>query len=164
MTKPEIWELLQRKFPAQQYALMAEVRDAAGFSASRSADYMAMNLWPSRGLTVTGIELKSYRGDWLNELKNPKKAEAIFKYCDYFYLLTTDEKIANLSEIPDSWGWMCIKGKTLRTLKQAPKLNPTPLSRDIVATMLKRAIDKTEYVHINSIEDKIQAARDSQKE
>ena len=164
MTKPEIWELLQRKFPAQQYALMAEVRDAAGFSASRSADYMAMSLWPSRGLGITGIELKSFRSDWLNELKKPQKAEAIFQYCDYFYLLTSDDKVANPSEIPDNWGWMCIKGKTIKILKEAPKLSPVQLSRDIVSTMLKRAIDKSDYIHKDSIEDRIQEVRLREKD
>lgn len=163
MKKSDIWNILSRKFPAGQYALMAEVRDAAGFSASRSADYVAMNLWPSRGLAITGIELKSFRGDWLNELKNPKKAEAIFQYCDYFYLLTSEEGITNLNEIPATWGWMCIKWKTIKIIKEAPKLIPALPSKDFMACMLKRASDKTEWVHRDSIQEEISAAKESNK-
>jgi hypothetical protein len=80
-----VFEILRKRFPENEYALMAEVRDKAGFDASRSADYIAVNLWPSRGLSVNGIELKSFRSDWLSELRKPEKAEKIFQYCDYFW-------------------------------------------------------------------------------
>src|SRR3990167_200745 len=96
--KLTIWNILRKHFPENEYALMAEVRDRAGFHASRSADFIAVNLYPSRGLAVNGIELKSHRGDWLGELKNPKKAENIFQYCDHFWLLTADESVARIEE------------------------------------------------------------------
>ena len=76
-TKSIIWELLTKRFPPGQYALLKEVRDAAGFHARNSADGIAMNLWPSRGLELNGLEIKSGRGDWLKEYKNPQKAESI---------------------------------------------------------------------------------------
>lgn len=157
--KINVFDLLQKRYPISEYALMAEVRDKAGFSASRSADYIAVNLWPSRGLSVNGIELKSFRSDWLSELKKPQKAENIFQYCDYFWLLTTDDTIAKIEEIPESWGWLCIKGEKIFTKKEAPKLAPIPISRHFFAAALKRAVDKTQYIHIDSIDDKIQEAR-----
>ena len=155
-----IWDILTKHYPPSQYALMKEVSDAAGFNRSRSADYIAVNLWPSRGLTIDGIELKSFRSDWLNELKNPKKAENIFKYCDYFYLLTTDDTIAKEEEIPDSWGWKYIKGEKVVIKKKAPKLTPQPISRDFMVAMLKRSADRSEFVHLSAIEDKIKAAKE----
>lgn len=153
-----VFTILQRKYPVTQYALMAEVSDAAGFNRSRSADFVAVGLWPSRGLAIEGFELKSYRSDWLGELKKPEKAENIFQYCDMFWLLTTDETIAKIEEIPATWGWMCIKGNKIFIKKQAPKLTPKPCSKNFIATMLKRANDKTQYVHVESIEDKINEA------
>jgi len=142
---------------------MAEVSDAAGFHRSRSADYIVVSLWPSRGLYVSGIELKSFRGDWLNELKNPKKAENIFKYCDYFWLLTVDDTIAKIEEIPATWGWMCIKGGKVTVKKEAPKLLPEGISNHFMAAMLKRAQDKTNFVHKDSIQDKINEANERGK-
>ena len=68
--------LLRRKYPADQYAMLYEVRDAAGFSAKRSADVMLIGLWPSRGNMVEGMEVKISRSDWLRDLKKPEKAEA----------------------------------------------------------------------------------------
>lgn len=157
--KLTLWEMLQTRYRPAEYALMAEVRDAAGHGASRSADFLAVNLWPSRGLAIEGIELKSYRGDWLSELKNPKKAEAIFKYCDYFWLLTTDDTIAKLEEIPVTWGWMCVQGNRIIVKKEAPKLEPTPCTRSFIVAMLKRAADKSNFVHIDSIQTRIDEAK-----
>ena len=156
-TLPNIFDLVRKRFPSNEYALMEEVSNDAGFNRSRSADYIAVNLWPSRGLSVNGIELKSFRNDWLNELKNPKKAEAIFKYCDYFWLLTTDDTIAKIEEIPATWGWLCVKKGKITTMKEAPKQNPEPLSRGFVCAMLKRACDRTNYIHKDSIQSHIDA-------
>lgn len=159
----DVWSILRKKYPEKEYALMAEVSDMAGFHRSRSADYIAVNLWPSRGLAINGIELKSFRSDFLNELKNPKKAENIFQFCDYFWLLTTDDTIAKLEEIPDSWGWMCIKGERIFIKKDAPKLAPIECSKHFLVAMLKRAQDKTNFVHRDSIQDEINTVREYEK-
>lgn len=156
MSKKPIFELLTKRYPPNEYALLAEVRDAAGFNASRSADYVAINLWPSRGLAVNGIELKSFRSDWLSEKKKPEKAESIFKYCDYFWLLTTDDTIAKMEEIPDSWGWLCVKGESIRVMKDAPKLQASPISRNFLCALLKRACDRSEFIPRDLIEDKLE--------
>jgi hypothetical protein len=155
----DIYSILRGRFSANEYVLLQEVRDKAGHDASRSADYIAVNLYPSRGLAMNGIELKRHRGDWLNELKNPKKAENIFQYCDYFWLLTTDDKVAKIEEIPKSWGWLCIKGDRVFTKKPAPTLKPKPISRSFMCAMLKRATDKSGYVHRDSIKSEIEQAK-----
>ncbi len=158
-----IHQLLKKRYPEGQYALMAEVRDEAGFNANRSADFIAVSLWPSRGLGIYGIELKSFRSDWLNELKKPKKAENIFQYCNYFYLLTTDDTIAKIEEIPETWGWLCVKGSKIITIKEAPKQTPIPVSNNFLACMLKRACDKSQFVHVSDIEDRIKDANENGK-
>lgn len=154
-----VFEILKRKYPEREYALMEEVSDASGFHRSRSADFVAVNLYPSRGLAITGIELKSFRSDWLSELKKPEKAENIFQYCDYFYLLTTSEDIARIEEIPPTWGWYVIKGEKIYTKKQAPNLTPKPLSRHFACAMLKRAQDKTMYIRRDTVQSEINSAR-----
>jgi hypothetical protein len=160
----DTWSILKKHYPEAQYAVMAEVSDMAGFSRSRSADYIVMGLWPSRGLHLQGIELKSHRSDWLLELKNPKKAENIFQYCDMFSLLTSDETVAKLEEIPSNWGWMNIEKGKIRIIKPAPLLTPVPLSRSFLAAILKRAQDKSKFVHVDAIEDRVRAAFASGKD
>lgn len=158
------WQVLRNKFPAGEYVLIEEVSDASGFSRSRSLDYMLVNLWNSRGLAVTGIEQKSWRNDWLKELKNPKKQENHFKHCDYFYLLTTAENVAKIEEIPLTWGWYHIKGNRIMTMKQAPKLESQPIDRSLLCAMLRRAADKTNYVRLEDLEDRIAIEAEKKKE
>jgi hypothetical protein len=161
MKNSEVYQILKKRFPAGEYALLQEVSDAAGFSRSRSADFIAMGFWPSRGLSVHGIEQKASRTDWLKELKDHKKAENIFQYSDYFWLLTTAmDGIAKLEEIPETWGWMAIKGDKIKVMKEAPKLTPVALSKHFVVAMLKRACGK-DFVHVSDIEERINQAKQS---
>jgi hypothetical protein len=147
--------VLRNKFPAEEYVVIAEVPDNVS-ARNRYLDFMIINLWQSRGLAVTGIERKSNRGDWLNEIKNPKKQENHFRYCDYFYLLTDKEGVAKMEEIPETWGWYHITDKgILKTLKTAPKLQSEPISRVLLCAMLRRAQDKEGYVHKETLKDHI---------
>lgn len=159
MNKHEIFEVLRGHFSDREYALISEVSDDASFR-SRSLDYMAINLWPSRGLAMHGIELKSHRSDWLNEKKNPAKQESHFHYCDYFWLLTENENVAKLEEIPNNWGWMTIKNGKIKRIKEAPKMNPLECPRSFVTCMLRRAADRTDLVHTSTITDKIKDSYD----
>lgn len=164
-----IWPLLYSRYPAGEYAIMQEVSDAAGFGRSRSADGIVMNLWPSRGLELSGIECKSSRSDWLRELKNPKKAENIFKYCDRWWLVTDTEEIAKAEEIPKTWGWMCgnKNGTRIIVKKEAPLLKAEQCSRQFLAAMMKRISQG--MIHKSTLEDEIEKrvgereARDKQR-
>lgn len=155
------WPLLRKRFPAGEYALLAEVRDAAGFGSSRAADGIAMNLWPSRGLEVEGIEIKSYRSDWLKELKTPEKAENIFRYCDRWWLVAAAEDVVKVEEVPKTWGLMVVVKGRLKTIKDAPKLTPIGLDRNFVAAMLKRATKG--MIPAESIADQVADAREQGK-
>ena len=158
MATKDIWAILRKRFSESQYALMAEVSDAAGYSRSRSADFVAVGLWPSRGLSITGFELKSNRSDWLSELKKPQKAENIFQYCHYWYLLTDGETIAKLEEIPENWGWLNIVGEKTVIKKEAPKLSPKPASNHVLAAMLKRAASTDGFIRKSEVQNEIDAA------
>lgn len=156
-----IWDLLELKYPSKEYTLLREVRNAAGFNASRSADGMVIGHWPSRGCEIEGLELKANRGDWINELKNPQKADEIFRFCDRWWIVAERENVVKIEEIPTPWGFMeCSNGK-LKVIKQAPKLEPVPLTRGIVVSMIKRSVAKTDgMIDRNSISDEIKKAKD----
>lgn len=147
------FKYLRVKYPENECIILSEVADSS--SRNRYLDYMVINLWESRGQSIIGFEVKSYRGDWLNELKKPQKQELHAPYCDYFYLLTMDEKIAKEEEIPDNWGWMTVRGDKLFILKKAPKQEAKPIPKRMMVGMLRRAADKSKYVHIDTIQDKI---------
>ena len=62
-----IWDLLNMRFPSSAYSVFREVRNRAGYNATRSADGVVVGLWPSRGLEIEGLELKAHRQDWIKE-------------------------------------------------------------------------------------------------
>lgn len=112
-----------------RYVAMSHVRSDAGFDAERTADFMALDLWPSKGLVLHGHEVKISRSDWLNELKDPEKSGAFIPHVDYWWLVITDKAMVKDGELPPEWGMMAIgtDGK-LRVVKKAPRLRPARLA------------------------------------
>lgn len=151
-------EALYKRFPVKEYVVLTEVRDAAGHAARRSADAIAMGLWPSRGIELHGIEVKQGRADWLKEVKNPQKAENIFQYCDRFWLLAMEEMVVfSAEEIPRTWGYMQLVGSKLQIIKEAPLLSAKPISKTFLAALLKRATEG--MIHPGTINDKLKEAQ-----
>jgi hypothetical protein len=131
-------EAMRVRYPAPEYALLFEVPDATG-GGRRSADAVAMSLWPSRGLEVLGFEFKSYRGDWLREKRNPKKAEEIARFCNRWFIVATPGVVADLSEIPAGWGYLELQPRGLRLQREAPLNKEAELPKRFVASLLRRA-------------------------
>lgn len=135
---------LRRKFCAPEYGLLEEVRNGTGFTAFvRSADCLVMSLWPSRGLTLSGVEIKISRNDWLRELKKPEKADLIASYCDYWYVAVGDKDIIKDGELPETWGLIIPRGDEMVIWKQPAKLTPVPVDRTFLAAMFRRASESS---------------------
>lgn len=134
----KVVNLIMKMFPQPSYAVLTEVPNATAGAKTRSADAIAIGCWPSRGMTVTGFEVKASRGDWLNELKNPEKSTPLQKYCDQWFLATESEGIADISEIPEQWGWLSIVKGRLKTMKPAKNLEPKPIDRNFLASLARR--------------------------
>lgn len=128
---------LAAKYAPPKWALFFEVADSTGYAKSRSADAIAMGLWPSIGLDLIGFEIKTARGDWLSELKDPEKSHAIGRFCDKWYLVTTKD-VAKPEEIPSLWGHMVFSGERLRIEKEAPTRNVVePVTRNFLASLMR---------------------------
>ena len=121
-----------------------EVPDGTGHTGTRTADAIAMSMWPSRGLEVIGMEIKVSRGDWLRELKNPAKAEAMAKFCDRWYLVVSDAAIVKEGELPATWGLMVPRGAGLVVKVEAKphERDHKTLPRKFVAAMLRKAFEQ----------------------
>lgn len=131
-----------------RYSRAEHVKLAAGWSARRICDFMAMDLWPGgygrdAHPKLHGHEVKVSRADWLTELKDPDKAEAFRRYCDFWWLVVADKNIVRAGELPDGWGLMVASGRSVRAVVQ-PVRNAAVelLPRDMQATLL-RATTKT---------------------
>lgn len=127
-TEASMIELLHQRYNTKagngaKYVGMAHVRSDAGFDAKRTADFMALDLWPSSGLVLHGHEVKISRSDWLNELKDPEKAGAFLPHVDYWWLVIADRNMVKDGELPKEWGMMAPRADgVLAVVKQAPRL------------------------------------------
>ena len=65
MKTAELMKLLRGRHPAHCWAFFENVPNATGYAQRRTADAVAMALWPSLGLELHGFELKISRGDFL---------------------------------------------------------------------------------------------------
>lgn len=134
-----VYLLLAELWPKNGYAILPEVGNSTGARTNRHADAVVMSLWPSRGLDIYGVEIKVSRSDWLSELRNPEKADAIAQYCDGWYVAVSRADIIQTGELPKTWGLIaCDTGKAKIT-KPAPTLEAKAPDRGFIAAMLRRA-------------------------
>lgn len=165
-----VLEAVRRHFPHPEWAVLAGVSNATGFGARRWSDALAMNLWPSRGLALHGIEIKISRSDLRRELDDPDKAETIARYCDYWWLALGSERVLGDLVVPDGWGILVPQQAganiRLRAMRQAVDMSaareggraPT-LPRAFVAAMLRRAVDMVDEAHKKTVAPETLEAR-----
>ena len=142
LTEGQLFGRLKKRYAAPEYAIFPGVQNSTGYTRQRrEADALAMSLWPSRGLEILGFEIKSRRSDWMNELRQPKKSEAIQKYCNRWWVVAADKDIVNVEagELPATWGLMVPRGQHLVTVVEAPLLESEDLDRGFIASILRRA-------------------------
>jgi len=166
LTEHDVLEALRRRYSitygnGDRWAFATHVRCSAGFGRGgliRTADAVAMDLWPSQGLAIHGHEVKVSRSDWLTELRAPEKSFPVRRYCDRWWLVVGHRSIVKPGELPDGWGLMEVAERRTstwnrerrgydvgmeryaRVITQAPKLTPEPLDRDFVAPLLRAAV------------------------
>lgn len=112
--------------------------------AGRIADYVAIDTWASSGFPVHGHEVKVSRSDWLRELKDPSKAEAIAQHCDFWWLVVSHMRVVEHSSlVPDGWGLMVADGRGgLRVARQAVQRPTDGLPRGLVAGLVRAVAQK----------------------
>lgn len=139
-TESTMFDLLCQKYSGDDWVCIPQVPSGTGLDKKTTADAVAMSLWPSRGLELHGFEIKVSRSDWLAELKKPAKAESISRYCDRWWLVA-DKGVANKDELPKGWGLLVPHGNGLRSVVTAELTDAEPMTRSILAGLL-RASDK----------------------
>lgn len=139
-TVDDIYGALRKRFAAPEYALLFEVANATGHAANNYCDAIAMSLWPSRGLTLHGMEIKVSRGDWLRELKRPDKAEGHAGRCDLWSLIVANADIVQPLELPVGWGLGIVERGSVRfAVEPAKRESPRLIERGFLAALLRSA-------------------------
>ena len=158
ITTTELKAAMERKWCAPEHALVLEVSDATGGRRGRIADALIMGLWPSRGIHLDGVEIKTQRSDWLRELKDPQKAESISRFCDHWWIHATPD-IVKEEELPTGWGLRVYDGRVWRTVVEAAKRNSEPVDNDFLAAILRRIDQMVDKRADGLVEKRIEDAR-----
>ncbi len=137
-------EMIDKRFPAPGWCVLWEVANGTGWKTRRHADAVAIGIWPSHGYAIHGVEIKRTRSDLMREFKDPSKADAVGKYCDHWWLVLADAKIADGVQLPTSWGVLAPKDQLLRVVKKAPTLKPKAVDRSFFAALVRNVM--TGYV------------------
>lgn len=107
---------------------------------SRRMDFLALNLWYSRGHEIRGHEVKEQRGDWLRELKDPAKADGLAAFVDTWWVAAPADVVLP-EELPVGWGLMVPARKRLKIAREAAKRESvvTPQLRQFLIVLLRHA-------------------------
>lgn len=157
MTAAHIINALSARYKAPEYAFLTEVRNSVGFSSKvRTADAMAMSLWPSRGLYMTGFEVKVSRTDWKKELEQPEKAEELARFCRLWFVACPD-KMIDKDEVPPGWGLIHVKDDGgLRYVKPAPEHSVVEPTWMLFASLMRDVVEN--WVPSTLVDQRIEAA------
>lgn len=145
-TAAEALDLIRARHEhAAGWTVLEQVRNASGVvSNERYADALAIQRFPSRGISAQGFEIKVSRSDLLLELRKPEKAAPFVRFCDRWWLVVPDESLVDGVMIPETWGVLTARnrrGWRLHEYKPAPKLTPEPWSPTFVASILRNFAD-----------------------
>jgi len=135
----ELIDRLERKVlgPEGQGHRAVFLRSVMSPDGSRLADAVSLGLWRTRGQHLSGYEVKVRRADWLGELREPAKADALGRYCDRFWLVADKGVLRpNAGEVPETWGIMTPGGGGLSIVRPAPELPAAALPRALLCRMM----------------------------
>jgi hypothetical protein len=150
LTADDVRAAMRRYYSAPEWAILFEVADATGARHTRFADAIAMSLWPSRGLSLHGLEIKVYRHDWLREKSNPAKAEPIACRCDYWWVIAPPD-VVETPEVPENWGYIVVEESgALSFVKPAAKIEAQPIDRAFMASLM-RSMGKADVGEIGKL-------------
>ncbi len=131
----------QKHLDSQKSMVVFEVANGTGGTADRWADAVVFEFWPSNDFRITGYEFKVSRSDWLSEMKQPEKSQAISQYCDHWYLVAP-AGVLGIDELPKGWGYIQATKKSLRTKIQAPQRDAIEMDRVFAASLMRNVINK----------------------
>lgn len=153
MTAGDICNALRERYKQPEWALFFEVGNGTGGNCRRHADALAMNMYPSRGLSIIGFEIKVSRSDLKRELETPDKAEEIARFCNEWWLVVPEGLIKEDDLIPATWGVLeCKDGQIIRTKKKATQLEPIPVTKQFMAAIL-RSSNKVDDNALNAVKN-----------
>lgn len=136
-------DLVRKRHDGDGWIVFEELGDKPGLMRNRTADALALSVWASGKYEAHLYEFKISREDLKKELRDPTKVEAVGKYCAYWWLAVSDEKILNELIVPEVWGIVTKKPHgdkgefRLHTLRKAPRQKPKDIGVHFAISMIR---------------------------
>lgn len=164
---------LAKLHPAPAWAFLPQVRNQTGFGRRvRTADALALSLYPSRGLHLHGFEIKVDRNDLAREILDPEKAEEIARFCDFWWVVAPAAILAadpgrpllNIrTAVPETWGILLYddaEDALVVSRKATRNEHAEPLTRPMLCAILRRVAEELgfygrDYIHREDLEKEV---------
>lgn len=129
-----------------QYVIAYEVHNGAGFGYNRSLDAVVFDTWPSKGLTLHGLEIKVTAADMRRELLDTTKAGAFTEYVDWFSIVAP-KGVVDIGLLPKKWGvYELTEAGGLRARRKPLMLHDgrrDQLDRSFLAAFCRALVDRS---------------------
>jgi hypothetical protein len=140
ITERAITELLRYRYPAEKgWAFYAQLRAGAGWD-RRAIDAFVVGTWESQAGRSIAIEVKISRGDFMRELREPRKRAPWEKLAGECYF-ATPAGLVKPDELPEGWGLLELRGSKMVQKKAAQQRKPEPWPMSFIGMMLRRTCD-----------------------
>lgn len=128
--------LLERRFPAPEWASFRELPDGTGSAMRRRLDFYALNTWPSKGFRSVAVEVKISRADFRRELAHREKRQPAEQRANECYF-AVPHGLVKVDEVPEGWGLFTADAGGLRLRKNAQWREMEHLPRAFVAQLAR---------------------------
>jgi hypothetical protein len=130
-----------------RFVVAVQVHNGAGFSYGRRLDAVVFDTWPSTGMYLHGIEIKTTKADLRRELQDTAKFAEFSGYLDLFSIVAPTG-IVDLDLLPPKWGLYCPTAEgTLRARRKPLMLHQEgkrmTIDRSITAAFARALVDRS---------------------
>lgn len=129
-----------------RFVTAVQVHNGAGFGYSRTLDAIVFDTWPSAGLHLHGLEIKTSKQDLRRELQNTNKFAEFVPHLDLFSIIAP-KGLVDLELLPPKWGlFMPDEKGGLRARRKPLMLHAekrTELSRSMAAAFVRALVDRS---------------------
>lgn len=142
LTSADLVRMIRARHEAKAgWVVFEEAPNGTGYHAARYCDALALQTWPSRGLSAIGFEVKVDRADVVRELREPRKADAFQRWCERWWLVVPDATLVDGLALPETWGVMVVRKGKLAVHVEAPALAPETWGKPFVAALARSMVD-----------------------
>jgi len=153
VTTARIARLLHARHEPPEWACFQEFttmtgggfRRSGGYRTVRFVDFLAVNLWPSKGISksprVVAYEIKVSRSDFFREIQDPsKRAQAMAMSSEFVFAVPSG--LVKKDEVPEGCGLLYATTAGLRQMKAPRQKKPDDWDWNLICSLARRVADE----------------------